>query len=236
MFTQKFKKLSIVVPIYNEKETIPILLAAIKRAEVPYEKEIILVDDGSTDGSKEVLKALGIEYKVILSERNVGKGSAVRKGLQAATGDMVIIQDADLEYPPSDYPLMLQPIADGYADVVYGSRFVTTHPRRVLYFPHYLANQLVTFWSNVWTGLNLSDMETGFKAFSREALEQIQPYLSADRFGIEPDITAQVARRKLRIYEVGITYRGRTYAEGKKIGWKDGVAALWHIVKFNLFK
>lgn len=233
---KEFKKLSIVVPVYNERKLIPELLAAIRKVQLPYEKEIILVDDGSTDGSKEVLSALGEGYKVIFLEKNMGKGAAVRKGFKAVTGDMAIIQDADLEYSPSDYPLMVQPIADGYADVVYGSRFITTHPRRVLYFRHYLANKLVTFWSNVWTGLNLSDMETGFKAFSREALEKIEPRLSADRFGIEPDITAQIARRKLRIYEVGITYRGRTYAEGKKIGWKDGVAALWHIVKLNLFK
>ena len=233
---KEFKKLSIIVPVYNERKLIPELLAAIRKVQLPYEKEIILVDDGSTDGSKEILSALGEGYKVIFLEKNRGKGAAVRRGFKAATGDMVIIQDADLEYAPSDYPLMLQPIADGYADVVYGSRFVTTHPRRVLYFPHYLANQLVTFWSNIWTGLNLSDMETGFKAFTHEALEKIQPHLTAERFGIEPDITAQIARRKLRIYEVGITYRGRTYAEGKKIGWKDGVAALWHIVKLNLFK
>ena len=232
----EFKKLSIIVPVYNERKLIPELLAAIRKVQLPYEKEIILVDDGSTDGSKEILSALGEGYKVIFLEKNRGKGAAVRKGFKAATGDMVIIQDADLEYSPSDYPLMLQPIAEGYADVVYGSRFVTTHPRRVLYFPNYLANQLVTFWSNIWTGLNLSDMETGFKAFTREALEKIQPHLTAERFGIEPDITAQIARHKFRIYEVGITYRGRTYAEGKKIGWKDGVAALWHIVKFNLFK
>ena len=231
----EFKKLSIIVPVYNERKLIPELLAAIRKVQLPYEKEIILVDDGSTDGSKEILSALGEGYKVIFLEKNQGKGAAVRRGFKAATGDMVIIQDADLEYSPSDYPLMLQPIAEGYADVVYGSRFVTTHPRRVLYFPHYLANQLVTFWSNIWTGLNLSDMETGFKAFTREALEKIQPHLTAERFGIEPDITAQIARHKFRIYEVGITYRGRTYAEGKKIGWKDGVAAIWHIIRFNLF-
>ena len=232
---KEFKKLSIIVPVYNERKLIPELLAAIRKVQLPYEKEIILVDDGSTDGSKEILSALGEGYKIIFLEKNRGKGAAVRKGFKAATGDMAIIQDADLEYSPSDYPLMLQPIADGYADVVYGSRFVTTHPRRVLYFPHYLANQLVTFWSNIWTGLNLSDMETGFKAFTREALEKIQPHLTAERFGIEPDITAQIARHKFRIYEVGITYRGRTYAEGKKIGWKDGVAALWHIIRFNIF-
>lgn len=233
---KEFKKLSIIVPVYNERKLIPELLAAIRKVQLPYEKEIILVDDGSTDGSKEVLSALGEGFKVIFFEKNQGKGAAVRRGFKAATGDINIIQDADLEYLPSDYPLMIQPIADGYADVVYGSRFVTTHPRRVLYFPHYLANQLVTFWSNIWTGLNLSDMETGFKAFSRDALEKIQPHLNADRFGIEPDITAQVARCKLKVYEVGITYRGRTYAEGKKIDWKDGIAALWHIVKFNFFK
>ncbi|MEX2033094.1 MAG: glycosyltransferase family 2 protein [Candidatus Colwellbacteria bacterium] len=231
----EFKKLSIVVPIYNERKTIPVLLAAIRKVELPYEKEVILIDDGSTDGSGEVLKALESEYKVILSSRNMGKGSAVRKGFAAATGDMVIIQDADMEYDPAEYPIVLRPILEGHADVVYGSRFVTVYPRRILYFPHYLANKLVTTISNIFSGLNLSDMETGFKAFTGKALKEILPCLSAGRFGIEPEITAQVAKHKLRVYEVGISYHGRTYAEGKKITWKDGLAAIWHIIRFNLF-
>jgi len=230
-----YKKLSIIVPIFNERKTIPALLAAIRRADISLEKEIIFVDDGSVDGSKEILKALENEFKVIFSDKNRGKGSAVRKGLGAATGDVIIIQDADMEYDPAEYSIILKPITDGHADVVYGSRFITAHPRRVLYFPHYLANKLVTAISNVFTGLNLSDMETGFKVFTSKAVKEILPCLSADRFGIEPELTAQVAKHQLRVYEVGISYHGRTYAEGKKITWKDGLAAIWHIIKFNLF-
>lgn len=235
IFMQGFKKLSIIVPIFNERKTIPVLLAALRKIELSLEKEVILVDDGSTDGSKEVLRALESEYKVILSDKNKGKGSAIRKGFEAATGDVVIIQDADMEYDPAEYPIVLKPILDGHADVVYGSRFITVHPRRILYFTHYLANQFVTFLSNVFTGLNLSDMETGFKAFTGKALKEILPCLSANRFGIEPEITAQVAKHKFRVYEVGISYHGRTYSEGKKITWKDGLAAIWHIIRFNVF-
>ncbi len=230
-----FKKLSIIVPVFNERKTIPLLLSAIRKVELPYEKEVILIDDGSTDGSREILKALESEYKVILSDKNRGKGSAIRKGFGAATGDMVIIQDADMEYDPAEYEIVLKPILNGRADVVYGSRFVTVYPRRILYFPHYLANQFVTFLSNIFTGLNLSDMETGFKAFTGKALKEILPCLSSDKFGIEPEITAQVAKHGLRVYEVGISYHGRTYSEGKKIGWKDGLAAIWHIIRFNVF-
>lgn len=235
MFTQNFKKLSIVVPVYNERKTIPVLLAAIRKAEVPFEKEIILIDDGSTDGSQEILKNFGDGYKVVLFEKNKGKGAAVRRGMKEATGDLVIIQDADLEYNPEEYSAILKPITDGDADVVYGSRFVTAHPRRILYFSHYLANQFVTLLSNIFTGLNLSDMETGYKAFTSKAAKEILPCLSSNRFGIEPEITAQVAKHKFRIYEVGISYKGRTYEEGKKINWKDGLAAIWHIIRFNLF-
>lgn len=232
----QFKKLSIVVPLFNERKTIPLLLAAIRKVELPYEKEIILINDGSTDGSREILNAVGGEYKVIHFKKNQGKGAAVRRGFEVATGDFVIIQDADLEYDPAEYPIVLKPILDGRADVVYGSRFITAHPRRILYFPHYLANQLVTTMSNIFTGLNLSDMETGFKAFTTKAVKEILPCLSSSRFGIEPELTAQIAKHKFRIYEVGISYHGRTYAEGKKITWKDGLAAIWHIVRFNLFK
>lgn len=230
-----FKKLSIIIPVFNERKTIPLLLSAIRKVDLPYEKEVIFIDDGSTDGSREILRALESEYKVILSDKNMGKGSAIRKGFGAATGDMIIIQDADMEYDPAEYPIVLQPILDGHADVVYGSRFITAHPRRILYFPHYLANQFVTFLSNVFTGLNLSDMETGFKAFTGKAIKEILPRLSANRFGIEPEITAQVAKHKFRVYEVGISYHGRTYSEGKKITWKDGLAAIWHIIHYNLF-
>lgn len=232
----EFKKLSIIVPLFNERKTIPALLAAIGKVELPYGKEVILIDDGSSDGSREVLKSLGNDYKVIHFEKNRGKGAAVRKGFEAATGDLVIIQDADMEYDPAEYPIVLKPILDGHADVVYGSRFVTVHPRRILYFRHYVANKLVTTLSNIFTGLNLSDMETGFKAFTGKAVKEILPCLSANRFGIEPELTAQVAKHQFRVYEVGISYHGRTYAEGKKITWKDGLAAIWHIVRFNLFK
>jgi glycosyltransferase involved in cell wall biosynthesis len=235
MNPMEYKKLSIVVPIFNERKIIPLLLATIRKVELPYEKEIILVDDGSTDGSREVLKALESEFKVILLDKNRGKGAAVRKGFEMATGDIVVIQDADMEYDPLEYPVVLKPIIDGRADVVYGSRFITAYPRRILYFPHYLANQIVTIVSNIFTGLNLSDMETGFKAFTGKAIKDILPCLLANRFGIEPEITAQIAKHKFRIYEVGISYHGRTYAEGKKINWKDGVAAIWHIIRFNLF-
>jgi glycosyltransferase involved in cell wall biosynthesis len=231
----EFKKLSIIVPLYNERKTIPAILAAIRKVEVPHEKEVILIDDGSSDGSTEVLKAIGEGYKVIHFSKNRGKGAAVREGFKAATGDLVIIQDADMEYDPAEYPIVLKPILDGRADVVYGSRFVTAYPRRILYFPHYMANKLVTTISNIFTGLNLSDMETGFKAFTGKAIKEILPCLSASRFGIEPELTAQVAKHKLRVYEVGISYHGRTYAEGKKITWKDGLAAIWHIIRFNLF-
>lgn len=235
-YMQEFKKLSIIVPLFNERKTIPALLAAIRKVEIPYEKEVILIDDGSSDGSREVLKSLGGDYKVIHFEKNRGKGAAVRKGFEAATGDLVIIQDADMEYDPAEYPIVLKPILDGHADVVYGSRFVTVHPRRILYFRHYVANKLVTTISNIFTGLNLSDMETGFKAFTGKAVKEILPCLSANRFGIEPELTAQVAKHQFRVYEVGISYHGRTYAEGKKITWKDGLAAIWHIIRFNLFK
>ena len=197
---KEFKKISIIVPIFNERKTIPVLLSAIRKVELPFEKEVVLVDDGSVDGSREILKALESEYKVILSDKNRGKGSAIRKGFEAATGDLVIIQDADMEYDPAEYLIVLKPILDGHADVVYGSRFITVHPRRILYFPHYLANQFLTFLSNIFTGLNLSDMETGFKAFTAKAIREILPCLSASRFGIEPEITAQVAKHKFRVY------------------------------------
>lgn len=200
------------------------------------EKEIIIVDDSSNDGTGSILESLKSENVIVVSHsRNRGKGAAVRTGFAKATGDIIIIQDADLEYDPTEYPTIISPILAGDADVVYGSRFVTPKPHRALYFSHYLANTLLTFFSNVLTGLNLTDMETGFKAFSKEALASILPRLKSKRFGIEPEITAQIAKRKLRVYEVGISYRGRTYKEGKKITWADGIAALWHIIRYNLF-
>ncbi len=234
--SQKYKKLSIVVPTYNEEKTIEKTVAAILASPIEMEKEIIIVDDGSTDNTRQILNTLSSQHKVIFLNTNSGKGTALRTGFAQATGDVVLVQDADLEYNPAEYSHLITPIQEGHADVVYGSRFVTVHPRRVLYFHHYMANKLVTFLSNLFTGLNLSDMETGYKVFTKDALNAVLPKLSAGRFGIEPEITARVAQAKLRIYEVGISYRGRTYEDGKKIGWKDGVAAIWHILRYNLFK
>ena len=228
--------ISIVIPIYNEKNTILKLLKKIEHVNLgDLKKEVIIVDDYSTDGTRDILGSLEKEkYKIVLKSKNEGKGSALREGFNYVTGDIVLIQDADLEYDPKEYPLLIQPILDGDADVVFGSRFISVFPRRVLYFSHYIANQLLTFLSNVFTGINLSDMETCYKVFSRKAIQEILPCLRSSRFGIEPELTAQVSKHKLRIYEVGISYRGRTYEEGKKINWRDGLAALWHIFRFNL--
>lgn len=229
-------KLSIVIPVFNEEKTIEKVMAAVSAVDLGCAKELIFVDDGSTDKSRQILGKYKNVHKVIYMDKNRGKGAAVRRGFKEATGDIVLIQDADLEYDPKEYPILLQPILDGDADVVYGSRFITAFPRRVLYFHHYMANQLVTFISNIFTGLNLSDMETGYKVFTGDAIQKILPRLSANRFGIEPELTARIAQAKLKVYEVGISYKGRTYDEGKKITWKDGVATIWHIIKFNLFK
>src|SRR3989344_4591488 len=230
------KKLSIVIPVYNEERTLPLILPKIESVNIGMEKEIIFVDDGSKDGSRNLLNQFAkAGHKVIFQSKNQGKGAAIRKGFEVASGDIVLVQDADLEYNPNEYPVLLQPILDGDADVVYGSRFVTAFPRRVLYYNHYLANKLVTFLSNLFTGLNLSDMETGYKVFTKKAIKEILPCLKSKRFGIEPELTAQISKHKFKIYEVGISYRGRTYGEGKKINWKDGVAAIFHIIRFNLF-
>lgn len=231
------KKLSIVIPVFNEAATLPKLFAAIDAVVLPeWEKELVIVDDASTDDTAKVIAThMRPGWISVRHAQNLGKGSAVRTGFARALGDIVLIQDADLEYSPKDYPLLLEPILSGDADVVYGSRFISAFPRRALYFSHYIANVLLTFLSNVCTGLNLSDMETGYKVFTRDALMRILPHLSAARFGIEPEITARVAQQKLRIYEVGISYRGRTYEEGKKIRWADGVAAVWHIVRASFF-
>lgn len=229
-------KLSIVMPVFNEVSTIQRVLAAVEAVPLfGFDKEIIVVDDGSTDGTRDVLAQYNAPpYRVILQPYNQGKGAAIRRGFVEATGDYIVIQDADLEYDPNEYPLLLQPLIDGKADAVFGSRFIGDRPHRVLFFWHYFGNKLLTIFSNMFTGLNLTDMETCYKAFTKRGLQAILPRLTANRFTIEPEITARVAQAKLRVYEVGISYHGRTYEEGKKIGWKDGVSALLAIVKYNI--
>jgi len=228
-------KLTIVIPCYNEAKTIVDLVEAVRAAPFP-DKEIIVVDDASTDGTRDRLKA-GIEplvSRVLYHDVNQGKGAALRTGFAAATGDVVIVQDADREYDPSEYPNLVDPILRDEADVVYGSRFLGGRAHRVLYFWHRVGNGGLTLISNMFTNVNLTDMETGYKAFRREVLQRFT--IEENRFGFEPEITAKVAKSKCRIYEVGISYHGRTYAEGKKINWKDGVRALYCIVKYNLFR
>lgn len=226
-------KLSVVIPVYNEQATIRELYASVKAVEI--EKEIIFVDDGSTDGSREILQGLADDStRIVLHDRNMGKGAALRSGFRHVTGEIVIIQDADLEYDPAQYFKLIQPILEGKADVVYGSRFITGDYRRVLFFWHMVGNKLLTLLSNLFTNLNLSDMETCYKVFRRDVLDRIT--IEEDRFGFEPEITAKLAKLKLRIYEMGISYAGRTYAEGKKIGWKDGLSALRCIIKYNLLR
>jgi len=228
-------KLSVVIPCYNEKDTIWKIVEAVKRSSWQ-DQEIIIVDDGSTDGTQAVLKEeiAGQVDKVIYHPVNRGKGAALRSGIGAAIGDVVIVQDADLEYDPGEYARVMDPIIQGWADVVFGSRFLGAGSHRVLYFWHRVGNGLLTLLSNMLTNLNLTDMETCYKAFRREIIQSIP--LVEDRFGFEPEVTAKVARKGCRIYEVGISYRGRTYAEGKKINWQDGFAAVWCILKYNLWK
>ncbi|MBN1270292.1 MAG: glycosyltransferase family 2 protein [Kiritimatiellae bacterium] len=228
-------KLSIVIPVYNEAGTVERVIDAVRKVETGLEREIIVVDDGSTDGTRDVLERLKDStdgVRIALRDRNEGKGSALRTGFAMATGDIVLVQDADLEYDPKEYPHLLAPILDGHADVVYGSRFLGGGPHRVVFFWHSVGNKVLTTLSNMMTNLNLTDMEVCYKVFRREVLQSIT--LRENRFGFEVEVTAKVARRKWRVYEVPVSYYGRDYAEGKKITWKDGFRALWCILKYRL--
>jgi glycosyltransferase involved in cell wall biosynthesis len=236
--------LSIVMPVYNEKETCAEILRRVAAVDLPeVEKQLIIIDDCSTDGTREILADIDslledlaemVNIQVFYQESNQGKGAALIRGFAEATGDIVMVQDADLEYDPADYPRLLQPILVGNADAVYGSRFSGGEPHRVLYFWHSIGNRVLTFFSNSLTNLNLTDIECCYKVFRREVLQQI--FLEEKRFGVEPEITAKLSRLECRIYEVGVSYAGRTYAEGKKIGWRDGFQALWCILKYNLWR
>jgi len=225
-------KLSIVIPVYNEEATVEALIARVRAVDL--EKEIIVVDDCSRDGTPEILARLAAdgELRVLRHERNQGKGAALRTGFAAATGEIVVPQDADLEYDPMEYGKLMQPILDGRADAVFGSRFAGGESHRVLYFWHYVGNRILTLLSNAFTNLNLTDMETCYKVVRRDVMQQVT--IEENRFGFEPEITAKLAALRCRVYEVGISYSGRTYEEGKKIGWKDGVSALWSICRYNL--
>ena len=237
-----FKVLSIVIPVYNEGRFISKVLSKINEADsLGLEKEIIIVDDASTDDSKNKImsfvdKNKGVNIKTIFKDKNEGKGAALKTGFLYTTGDIVIVQDADLEYSPNEYPVLLKPFLQDRADVVYGSRFISGKAHRVLYYWHYVANTFLTTLSNMLTNLNLTDMETGYKAFRGEIIRELAKGLQSKRFGFEPEITAKIAKIKgIKVYEVGISYWGRTYEEGKKIGWRDGIRAVWEIIKYNVF-
>jgi len=229
--------LSVLMPVFNERQTVETIVESVHAAPIkPMKIELVVVDDCSTDGTRDALMRLhesGRIHKLHLQPKNSGKGAAIRQALAMSTGDVVIVQDADLEYTPTDWPVLLAPIIDGRADASFGSRFLGG-PHRVLFFWHSVGNRLLTTFSNMLTNLNLTDMETCYKAMRGDLARGIQPRLRSDRFGFEPEITARLARAQARIFEVPISYSGRTYAEGKKINWKDGVAAFWHILKYNL--
>lgn len=232
------KTLSIIIPVYNEEKYIAKTLQAVLESDsLGLKKEIVVIDDCSTDKTVENINKLSIPDLILISRNeNVGKGASLKEAIQQTTGDVVLIQDADLEYSPTDYPRLLEPFVKHEADVVYGSRFISDRPHRVLYYWHSFANKLLTTLSNIFTNLNLTDMETGYKVFDGEIIRAIAPKLQSKRFGFEPEITARLSKIKgISIYEVGISYTGRTYAEGKKIGWKDGIRALIEIVKYNAF-
>lgn len=229
--------ISIVIPVFNEEGTILAIIEKVEAVSLPFDKEIIIVEDCSTDRTQEILRAIDISkkdnLKIVYHQKNQGKGAALKTGFAAVTGDIVIIQDSDLEYDPQEYPKLLKQILEGKADVVYGSRFLGADPHRVLYYWHYLGNKILTTLSNMITNLNLTDMETCYKVFRKEIISQID--LKEKRFGFEPEITVKIAKLNCRVYEVGISYSGRTYEEGKKVTWKDGLYAIWCLLKYGLF-
>lgn len=235
----KTKKLSIIMPCYDEKATIEAILAEVKAVDLgTTKKEVVVVDDGSKDGTREILQSLASkdkDLKLLFQETNKGKGAALKRGILESTGDVVVIQDADLEYDPQEYKRLLYPIERGQADVVYGSRFIGGEPHRIIYFRNQMANKFLTFLSNLFTGLNLTDMETCYKMMRGDLARELAGNLKAHRFGFEPEITARIAKSKAHVYEIGISYYGRSKEEGKKIGFRDGFKAIWEIIRFNLF-
>jgi glycosyltransferase involved in cell wall biosynthesis len=234
-----YQSISIIVPVYNEEKLIETTIKEVMKADtLGMKKEIIVVNDGSTDDTVKNIKKARHKIRLITKKKNEGKGAAVKTGILESTGDIVLVQDADLEYSPDDYPILLEPFIKNDADVVYGSRFISNRPHRVLYFWHYVGNKFLTLLSNIFTNLNLSDMEVGYKVFKGELIRKIAPKLRCKQFGFEPEITARIAKiRDIRVFEVGVSYHGRTYKEGKKlIAWKDGLRALWEIFKYNLIE